>query len=76
LQEIAQSIISGKAETDAEGNALNPLDSQFLSLGLTAMDPVSQGTVEWNGLQQYVTNTHGKTHHIKVDLLNAYRIDR
>jgi poly [ADP-ribose] polymerase 2/3/4 len=40
------------------------------------MDPVSRNTQEWEELKLYVKNTHGQTHHMAVDVLNAFRVER
>lgn len=76
FQEIAQSIISSGTATDEEGNAINVIDSNFLSLGLSSMTPVVVDSHEWNGLNEYVTSTHGQTHYFRTDMQYAYRVER
>lgn len=55
---------------------MNPLDAHFRSLELTSMDVVARSTPEFAALQDYVHHTHGYTHNIKVDILNAFRVER
>ena len=54
----------------------NPLDAHFRSLELTRMDPVARGGGEWGTLARYVSDTHGATHHMRVEVLNAFRVER
>ncbi|KAH8834891.1 PARP-domain-containing protein [Flagelloscypha sp. PMI_526] len=75
--EIASKLIQSSMLEDAEGNPVNPLDSQFRSLALTRMDPVTRGNKEFKVLEKYVKDTHGSTHsHIKAKLLNAFKVER
>lgn len=55
---------------------MNPMDSNFRSLQLSSMEPVSKGTREWEGLGAYVKETHGQTHNMTVQVLNAFRVER
>ncbi|KAF8525240.1 PARP-domain-containing protein [Hysterangium stoloniferum] len=73
---IAQNIISSTAAINVEGVAINPLDSNFQSLGLSFMSPVSRTSNEFFSLQSYVKNTHGQTHNFSTEVLNAFRIER
>ncbi|KAF9072659.1 PARP-domain-containing protein, partial [Rhodocollybia butyracea] len=75
--EIATEIIQASVASDQDGNPINPLDAKFKSLALDRMDPVDPNTEEFNALQQYMMDTHGKTHgHIRAKVKNIYRIDR
>lgn len=61
---------------DENGNSLNPLDAHFRSLYLSKMDAVAKTSNEYDQLRTYVKNTHGQSHHIKVEVLNAFRVER
>ncbi|KAJ6573971.1 poly polymerase catalytic domain-containing protein [Mycena vulgaris] len=75
--EIASKLIASNKHADADGNPVNPLDANFLSLGLSSMDPINRTSEEFKVLETYVRDTHGHTHsHIKANVLNAYRVER
>ncbi|GJE89219.1 PARP-domain-containing protein [Phanerochaete sordida] len=75
--EIASKLISSDITTDPDtGLPVNPLDAHFKSLALTSMDPVSRGSGEWATLESYVRDTHGATHHTRVSVANAFRVER
>lgn len=40
------------------------------------MDPVQRNTGEFATLEQYVRDTHGSTHRIRVQVMNAFRVER
>ena len=75
-QEVASKLISATVGKDENGNPLNPLDSHFRSLNLTRMDPVSKASQEWDSLKLYVKETHGETHHMSVEVQQAFRVER
>lgn len=75
--EVASKLITTSIDKDPEtGEAINPIDSHFRSLSLTSMNPVKQGSGEFSTLEDYVRNTHGATHNIKVQIMNAFRVER
>lgn len=75
--EIATKLIQSTVHTDANGNPVNPIDAQFLSLGLATMDPIMRGGSEFSVLEDYVKHTHGSTHgHIRASIINAFRVER
>ncbi|KAF7306447.1 Poly [ADP-ribose] polymerase [Mycena indigotica] len=77
--EIASKLIAenNKADEDADGNPINPMDKNFHSLNLTSMEPVQRTSSEWGVLEAYVRDTHGHTHgHIQGKVLNAFRVER
>ena len=75
--EVASKLISTSVTKDPEtGETLNPVDAHFRSLRLTAMDPVERASTEFGALEKYVRNTHGATHHMHVEVLNAFRVER
>jgi len=59
VQEVAQKLIQSPILADELGNAVNPLDAHFRSLGLSSMDPVPARSDEFATLQSYVKDTHG-----------------
>lgn len=74
--EIAQKIMSDNRPKDANGNAINPLDANLRSLDLKSIEPVQRGGKEWKAIDQYMTGTHGATHHYKTNLRNLFRVER
>ncbi|THH00346.1 hypothetical protein EW026_g2179 [Hermanssonia centrifuga] len=74
--EVASKLIASSVGKDEDGNPLNPIDAHFSSLRLSSMEPIGRKTKEFGTLETYVRETHGTTHHIKVDVLNAFRVER
>ncbi|KAJ7480106.1 poly polymerase catalytic domain-containing protein [Mycena galericulata] len=75
--EIASKLIASNLHADADGNPVNPIDANFLSLGLSSMEPVQRSSGEFTTLEAYVRDTHGHTHgHIKASITHAYRVER
>ncbi|KAM6498329.1 Poly(ADP-ribose) polymerase catalytic domain containing protein [Amanita muscaria] len=75
--EVASKLITSSILTDEHGNAINPMDAHFRSLGLDYMSPVQRNSAEFSTLEAYVRDTHGATHrHYSVSVLNAYRVQR
>ncbi|TFK57669.1 PARP-domain-containing protein [Heliocybe sulcata] len=74
--EVAQTLIKSTVMTDEDGNALNPLDAHFKTLKLTRMDPLDRDSTEFKALETYAHNTHGSTHHFRVQVLNIFQVDR
>ncbi|KAJ7748474.1 poly polymerase catalytic domain-containing protein [Mycena maculata] len=75
--EIASKLIASSRDEDADGNPVNPIDANFLSLGLSSMMPIQRKSGEFKVLEEYVRDTHGHTHsHIKANITNAYRVER
>ena len=75
--EVASKLISTSITKDPEtGESLNPIDAHFRSLRLTSMEPVQSASTEFSILEDYVRNTHGSTHHMSVQVLNAFRVER
>ncbi|KAJ4485480.1 PARP-domain-containing protein [Lentinula aciculospora] len=75
--EIATELMQASTASDGEGNPVNPLDAQFNSLSLNNMDPVERNSNEFKTLENYMSDTHGKTHgHIKTRVKNVYRVER
>ena len=75
--EVASKLIATSILTDDDGQPINPLDAHFRSLRLSSMTPISRKTKEFKGLERYPQDTHGATHsHYKVQIQNAYRVER
>ncbi|EIW86354.1 PARP-domain-containing protein [Coniophora puteana RWD-64-598 SS2] len=75
--QISHEVLNTALKLDEDGNLVNPVDSQYASLGLTSMDPVDQGTSEFARLAAYVRDTHGETHsNISASIVNAFRVER
>ncbi|KAI0063109.1 PARP-domain-containing protein [Artomyces pyxidatus] len=75
--EIAQKLIQASIPTDANGNRLNPMDSQFRSLKLSSMEPVNPNSKEFRALAAYAANSHGHTHnYYTINIQHAYRVER
>lgn len=76
LQEVASKLISASVGKDENGDPINPMDAHFRSLRLSSMEPVTPKTKEYSALETYVRDTHGSTHHVKVQIMNAFRVER
>ena len=75
--EVTSKLISASISKDpATGAPLIPLDAHFESLSLTRMDPVGRASGEWGTLERYVRDTHGATHHTRVQVEHAFRVER
>ncbi|KAJ7630425.1 poly polymerase catalytic domain-containing protein [Roridomyces roridus] len=75
--EIASKLMAANAQKGSDGKPVNPLDSHFLQLGLTGMEPVARTSSEFKVLEEYVRDTHGQTHmHIKAKVKNVFRVER
>ncbi|KAJ3533877.1 hypothetical protein NM688_g7220 [Phlebia brevispora] len=74
--EVASKLIDANVGKDENGNPINPVDAHFRSLNLTSMEPVAPETREFNALETYLRDTHGHTHHVKVEIQNAFRVER
>lgn len=48
-------------KSSAGGAGTNPVDSHYESLK-TKIEPLERSSEEWDLINQYTTNTHGKTH--------------
>ncbi|QRV76677.1 poly(ADP)-ribose polymerase PARP protein [Ceratobasidium sp. AG-Ba] len=74
--EIANKIMNDNRTKDADGKPLNPLDANFRSLDLKSIDPVQRGSKEWKAIDDYMTGSHGSTHHFTSKLKNLFRVER
>lgn len=74
--EIANKIMSDNRPKDADGNPINPLDANFRSLDLKTIDPVQRDSKEWTAIDNYMTGSHGSTHHFTSKLKNLFRVER
>ncbi|KAL6305692.1 poly polymerase catalytic domain-containing protein [Sparassis latifolia] len=74
--EVASKLIASTVHKDANGKPVNPIDAHFRSLSLSSMDPVARSSKEFTALEAYARDTHGATHHYRVDLLNVFRVER
>ncbi|KAG8718118.1 hypothetical protein FRC08_005891 [Ceratobasidium sp. 394] len=74
--EIANKIMNDSRPKDADGNPVNPLDANLRSLDLKSIEPVQRGGKEWKAIDQYMTGTHGSTHHYRSNLRNLFRVER
>ena len=53
----------------------NNLDDVYTGLDI-AIDGIERYAGEWKMLETYITNTHASTHHYKLELLDAFSIDK
>ncbi|KDQ63539.1 hypothetical protein JAAARDRAFT_29557 [Jaapia argillacea MUCL 33604] len=75
--EIAKKLINSTIPVDEHGNALNPLDAHFRSLGLSYMEPVNPESREFAALEKYAHETHGAHHsYFKAQVQHAFRVER
>ncbi|CAG8831578.1 13268_t:CDS:1 [Gigaspora margarita] len=54
----------------------NPLDSNHDLLGLERMVPLDHDSAEFKLILNYVKNTQGITHHIKLEIIDVFDIER
>ncbi|CAG8650312.1 2001_t:CDS:2 [Cetraspora pellucida] len=54
----------------------NPLDANYDLLGLERMVPLDHDSEEFKLIHNYVKNTQGSTHHIKLEILDVFDIER
>ncbi|KAG9103608.1 hypothetical protein FRC06_009618 [Ceratobasidium sp. 370] len=74
--EIANKIMNDSRPKDADGKPVNPLDANLRSLDLKSIEPVQRGGKEWKAIDQYMSGTHGFTHHYRSNLRNLFRVER
>ncbi|EJD55242.1 PARP-domain-containing protein [Auricularia subglabra TFB-10046 SS5] len=74
--EIASKLISDTAPRNKQGALVNPLDAHLASLELSFIEPVPRDSKEWESLERYAHETQGKTHSLRSNLLQAFRIGR
>lgn len=70
---ISSEIIKDANSTDSE---VNPIDTQFHALGLDQAEPLDRASDEFKHLEAYVKKTHGKTHYIKLQVQEIFRVAR
>ena len=67
---------STKVMLDKDGNRVNPIDKQFETLSLEEATPLDKSSSEYQCLEGYLKRTHGKTHYIKLQIEDIFRIER
>lgn len=55
---------------------VHQLDSRFKGLGLEEMTPLEPKSDEFAGISEYLLQTCGKTHNVKYEVLDVFRIKR
>ncbi|KAG0042928.1 Poly [ADP-ribose] polymerase 2 [Gryganskiella cystojenkinii] len=59
--EIAQKLMKENKKLD-EALTVNPLDQQFASLNLNALEPLDRNSERFKLIEQFTKNSHGSTH--------------
>jgi hypothetical protein len=75
-QQIAQNLIEVSVPKDKNGDPINPLDARFRSLELSSMSRVDPKSKEFATLSSYVTDSHGSTHYMNINIQHAFRVQR
>jgi poly [ADP-ribose] polymerase 2/3/4 len=74
---IANNIIKAtKGPVDEDGNPIHQLDARFRSLNLNTAEPLAHDSREFQLLSDYLKKTHGKTHYIRLEIEDIFRIVR
>lgn len=55
---------------------VHPLDSRFKGLGMQEMTPVDPSAQEFDEISQYLAKTCGRTHAMKYQVRDIFRIER
>ncbi|KAI0329175.1 PARP-domain-containing protein [Cubamyces sp. BRFM 1775] len=79
--EVASKLIASTISKDADGRAINPLDTYFRSLQLSKMEPVPRVGSEFAALETYTCNTDvngagAHRHYDSIEVLQAFRVER
>lgn len=60
---------------ESSKDSVNQLDKIYESMETTIV-PVPKSSDTWNHIQKYISNTHGETHHFRLNLLEVFEITR
>lgn len=69
---FAYDQISGGDVPASTSLSIDPVDINYRKLKCI-MEPLQQGCDDWNMIHQYLKNTHGATHDLKVELIDVRR---
>jgi poly [ADP-ribose] polymerase len=78
VENLVDMKISSEIIKDSNSNAatVNPIDTQYHSLGLNAAAALDKASDEFKALEAYVKKTHGKTHYTKLQVEEIFSITR
>lgn len=63
-------------QSNSSANKAHPCDVQYNSLGLNEATPLPHDSEEFQLLEAYVKKTHGKTHYMKLQVQEIFRVTR
>ncbi|CCD73512.1 Poly [ADP-ribose] polymerase 1 [Caenorhabditis elegans] len=72
---FAYDQISGGDVPASTSLGIDPVDINYQKLKCI-MEPLQQGCDDWNMIHQYLKNTHGATHDLKVELIDILKLNR
>lgn len=76
IDELRNIVVTTKIMEATQDNAgQSQLDIVYDGLN-TVIEPLEKDSVMWNHIETYIKNTHGKTHHFKVELQDIFKIER
>jgi poly [ADP-ribose] polymerase len=73
---IAEDIIKEAESRSGNSDDLHPLDRQYAGLGMSEMTPLDRKSTEFIELEAYLQGTRGRTHRIKYEVEDIFRIER
>jgi poly [ADP-ribose] polymerase len=78
VENLVDMKISSEIIKDSASNAatVNPIDTQYHSLGLNEAVALDKSSAEFKALEAYVRKTHGKTHHMKLQVEEIFKVRR
>jgi poly [ADP-ribose] polymerase len=80
--ELVENLVDMKISSEIIKNSttnastVNPIDTQYHSLGLNEAVALEKNSDEFKHLEAYVKKTHGKTHYIKLQVEEIFRVTR
>ncbi|KAF8251255.1 PARP-domain-containing protein [Wilcoxina mikolae CBS 423.85] len=78
VENLVDMKISSEIIKDSTVNSstINPIDTQYNSLGLNEAVALEKDSEEFQLLEAYVKKTHGKTHYIKLEVEEIFQVTR
>ncbi|KAA8912459.1 poly polymerase catalytic domain-containing protein [Sphaerosporella brunnea] len=78
VEALVDMKISSEIIKDSATNAatVNPIDNQYHSLGLNSAEAINKSSAEFTALEAYVKKTHGKTHGLRLQVEEIFKVRR
>ncbi|KAJ7123458.1 PARP-domain-containing protein [Mycena epipterygia] len=68
--------VASKIMNSPTHKRLHPMDERFLSLGLSAIAPVSNDSHEFHGIAKYVHDTEVRKSLFDIDVVHVFKVER